>query len=79
GSGRKEVNHGEESRRHAETAGPIGGEGFAFPAGTCSFSMPATFFAMVHFLSSRPVARSQAAVGSASLRKGAGARLSGSV
>src|ERR1017187_9071020 len=29
------------------SAGPIGGEGFAFPAGTCSLIKPTTFFAMI--------------------------------
>ncbi len=27
-------------------AGPIGGDGFAFPAGTCSLMKPTIFFAM---------------------------------
>src|SRR6266849_3756407 len=26
------------------SAGPTGGEGFAFPAGSCSFTIPVTFF-----------------------------------
>jgi hypothetical protein len=30
------------------SAGPIGGDGFAAPAGTCNFRYPVTFFAMVH-------------------------------
>ena len=29
------------------SAGPIGGEGFAFPAGTCSLIRPTIFFAML--------------------------------
>src|SRR5215467_13221404 len=32
------------------SAGPIGGEGFAAPAGTCNFRKPVTFFAMSHSL-----------------------------
>src|SRR5205807_7718374 len=28
------------------SAGPTGGEGFAFPAGSCSFTIPVTFFAI---------------------------------
>src|SRR5260370_37320167 len=28
-------------------AGPTGGDGFAFPAGSCSFTTPVTFFAIV--------------------------------
>src|SRR5580692_1986340 len=32
------------------SAGPIGGEGFAAPAGTCNFRNPVTFFAMSHSL-----------------------------
>jgi hypothetical protein len=28
------------------SAGPMGGEGFALPAGTCSFMNPTIFFAM---------------------------------
>ena len=28
------------------SAGPMGGEGFAFPAGTCNFKYPVTFFAI---------------------------------
>src|SRR5436853_4324 len=28
------------------SAGPTGGEGFAFPAGSCSLTIPVTFFAM---------------------------------
>src|SRR3954471_19901368 len=28
------------------SAGPIGGDGFALPAGTCSLMKPTTFFAM---------------------------------
>src|SRR6202521_4926632 len=35
-------------------AGPIGGEGFAAPAGTCNFRKPVTFFAMSHSLRPRP-------------------------
>src|SRR5437764_9549670 len=31
------------------SAGPTGGEGFAFPAGSCSFTMPVTFFAIASF------------------------------
>src|SRR4051794_23601812 len=30
------------------SAGPIGGEGFAAPAGTCNLTDPATFFAITH-------------------------------
>jgi hypothetical protein len=30
------------------SAGPIGGDGFADPAGTCNFRKPVTFFAMSH-------------------------------
>src|SRR4051812_23363479 len=30
-------------------AGPIGGDGLALPAGTCSLMKPTIFFAMVHF------------------------------
>src|SRR6202140_1370504 len=30
------------------SAGPIGGEGFAAPAGTCNFRYPVTFFAICH-------------------------------
>src|SRR5882724_495969 len=30
------------------SAGPIGGEGFAAPAGTCNFRYPVTFFAIYH-------------------------------
>jgi hypothetical protein len=26
------------------SAGPTGGEGFAFPAGSCSLTIPVTFF-----------------------------------
>src|SRR5436305_7664178 len=29
------------------SAGPTGGEGFAFPAGSCSLTSPVTFFAIV--------------------------------
>ena len=29
------------------SAGPIGGDGFAFPAGTCSLIKPTIFFAML--------------------------------
>ena len=32
------------------SAGPIGGEGFALPAGTCSLMKPTTFFAICSFL-----------------------------
>src|SRR5438477_10119493 len=32
------------------SAGPTGGEGFAFPAGSCSFTMPVTFFAIALLL-----------------------------
>src|SRR5437588_12857479 len=32
------------------SAGPTGGEGFAFPAGSCSFTIPVTFFAIVLLL-----------------------------
>src|SRR5687767_246485 len=32
------------------SAGPIGGDGFALPAGTCSFTKPTIFFAMFVFL-----------------------------
>src|SRR3954471_3426487 len=28
------------------SAGPTGGDGFAFPAGSCSFTIPVTFFAI---------------------------------
>jgi hypothetical protein len=31
------------------SAGPIGGDGFALPAGTCSFTKPTIFFAMFVF------------------------------
>src|SRR3954463_16197825 len=33
-------------------AGPTGGEGFAFPAGSCSLTIPVTFFAIFasHFV-----------------------------
>src|SRR6266436_6782350 len=34
-------------RPRCPNAGPIGGEGFAFPAGTCSLIIPTIFFAMV--------------------------------
>src|SRR6478672_1188391 len=34
------------------SAGPIGGEGFALPAGTCNFIIPTTFFA-IHVSKSR--------------------------
>src|SRR3954462_5078223 len=34
------------------SAGPTGGEGFAFPAGSCSLTIPVTFFA-IFFLSFR--------------------------
>src|SRR5882762_5625765 len=30
-------------------AGPIGGAGLAFPAGTCNLTYPVIFFAMIHF------------------------------
>src|ERR1700745_675350 len=30
------------------SAGPIGAEGFAAPAGTCNFRKPVTFFAISH-------------------------------
>src|SRR6476659_2107542 len=30
------------------SAGPIGGEGFAAPAGTCNLRYPVTFFAISH-------------------------------
>src|SRR5260370_23559487 len=33
------------------SAGPIGGDGLADPAGTCSFRYPVTFFAMRSLLS----------------------------
>src|SRR4029450_11557940 len=33
-------------RPRCPSAGPIGGEGFAAPAGTCNFRYPVTFFAM---------------------------------
>src|SRR5438309_1470453 len=29
------------------SAGPTGGDGFAFPAGSCSFTIPVTFFAIL--------------------------------
>src|SRR4029453_10055363 len=32
------------------SAGPIGGDGLAMPAGTCSLMYPVIFFAMSHFL-----------------------------
>src|SRR3954470_19035042 len=32
------------------SAGPTGGEGFAFPAGSCSFTIPVTFFAIAVLL-----------------------------
>src|SRR5882724_11733279 len=32
------------------SAGPIGGDGFAAPAGTCSFKKPVTFFAIALLL-----------------------------
>src|SRR5258707_1580292 len=31
-----------------QSGGPIGGEGFAAPAGTCNFRYPVTFFAICH-------------------------------
>src|SRR6185312_14556901 len=31
------------------SAGPIGGAGFAAPAGTCNFRKPVTFFAIAYF------------------------------
>src|ERR1700748_2384303 len=31
------------------SAGPIGGDGFAAPAGTCNFRKPVTFFAMTRY------------------------------
>src|ERR1700757_4373402 len=33
-------------RPRSPTAGPIGGDGFAAPAGTCNFRYPVTFFAI---------------------------------
>src|SRR5205085_2924901 len=38
-------------------AGPIGGDGVAEPAGTCSFRYPATFLAIYLFLSRNGVVR----------------------
>src|SRR5260221_4994460 len=38
------------------SAGPTGGEGFAFPAGSCSLTIPVTFFAIVSFLRDRYLA-----------------------
>src|ERR1700722_8283261 len=35
------------------SAGPIGGDGLAAPAGTCNFRKPVTFFAMSHSLRRR--------------------------
>src|ERR1700722_8086286 len=35
------------------SAGPIGGDGLAAPAGTCNFREPVTFFAMSHSLRRR--------------------------
>src|SRR6266404_2747429 len=35
-------------RPRGPSAGPIGGEGFAAPAGTCNFRYPVTFFAICH-------------------------------
>src|SRR6202051_2108450 len=35
-------------RPRSPSAGPIGGEGFAAPAGTCNFRYPVTFFAIRH-------------------------------
>src|SRR6056297_1719737 len=36
------------------SAGPTGGDGFACPAGTCNFILPASFLAMWPLLSQRP-------------------------
>src|SRR5215467_5685211 len=33
------------------SAGPIGGDGLAAPAGTCNFRNPVTFFAITHSVS----------------------------
>src|SRR2546423_15480262 len=41
------------------SAGPTGGEGFAFPAGSCSFTIPVTFFA-IELLLRGPSGRSAA-------------------
>src|SRR6266700_5012066 len=35
-------------RPRSPSAGPIGGDGFAAPAGTCNFRYPVTFFAIDH-------------------------------
>src|SRR5215510_2057210 len=37
------------------SAGPIGGEGLAAPAGTCNFRNPVTFFAITHSVSGADV------------------------
>src|SRR6266478_2302338 len=43
------------------SAGPTGGDGFAFPAGSCSFTIPVTFFAIAALRGSSGPARGPAA------------------